>query len=219
MKKILFATVVLSSMLFASCYKSRLKGEGNIISETRTLSSFTEVVADGDVDVVIHPSTENKVVLTAYQNLIPAFKTDVNGSKLKLKYKNEYINIRNNNMKIDLYVTNINDASLNGSGKIVLQSSLPTRELGVDINGSGDITVMNNDLYSLRCNINGSGNINARNAITDHASVKISGSGDISVTVRKALDVHISGSGTVNYWGDSASVSTDISGSGKVHKN
>lgn len=219
MKKIIIAAIAFSTIVITSCHKERLKGEGSIISETRELSAFAEVVADGDVDMRIHPSTTNKVVLTAYQNLIPAFETNISGSKLKLKYKDEYINIKNNNMKIDLYVTDLSDVSINGSGKIVLQSSLPTRDLGVDINGSGNITIMDNDLYRLRCNINGSGNIDARNAISDHVSARISGSGEISVSVRTALDVDISGSGTVNYWGDSAVVNSHISGSGKVRKN
>jgi hypothetical protein len=219
MKRIIFLSLVLSTIAFASCSKLRLKGEGSILSETRQLETFTGIEANGSTDVEVVPSSSNSVVITGYQNLIPVYETKVKGGKLVLEYKRGYINVRNNNIKVIVYTTSMNSAYLNGSGNITFRDSLTSRSMSVEINGSGDMSFGANAFQTAKYKINGSGNINARAAVAENVTAEISGSGDMDITVTQSLKAEISGSGTIDYWGNPAILEKDISGSGKVRKN
>ncbi len=219
MKRIIFLSIVLSTMVFASCSKTRLKGEGSILSETRQLESFTRVEANGSTDVEIIPSSTNSVIVTGYQNLIPAYDTKVQGGKLILEFKQGYINVRNNNIKVTVYTNSLNSAYLNGSGTMVFRDSVRSNSMNVEINGSGKIRFGANAYVNASYNINGSGEIDARAAMAENVIADISGSGDIDLSVSRSLKAEISGSGTIDYWGSPSVVETDIDGSGKVRKN
>ncbi len=216
--KNLFVFAALSVLTFTSCSKHRLKGEGSIVSETRSVSGFSNISLNGSEEVEIIPSKENKVVVTGYQNLVPSYKTKVSGSTLNLEFEKNYWNVRNNNIKVTIYTTGISKMEMNGSGNISLRDSLKTDRLRMEINGSGNIYTYNNYVENVEMDINGSGNINARNLTGRYVYAEISGSGDAEITVQEKLDVKINGSGSVKYWGNPSSVNTDINGSGKVRK-
>ncbi|MBS1771909.1 MAG: DUF2807 domain-containing protein [Bacteroidetes bacterium] len=218
MKKLL-SIAVLSTVFFTSCYKGRLKGEGSIISDTRSISSFYTLQSDGEADVEVIASNSNKVVVTGYQNLVPAFETNVSGDKLTLRFKEKYINVRNNNIKVTVYSTNVNMVRINGSGRIIVGDSIKSKTMMADINGSGDIGFGKNAFDDLNLHVSGSGNISAYPATSKTVTAEISGSGDIQTTVTETLNAKISGSGDIDYMGNPVNVNLNISGSGKVHKH
>ena len=209
---------VFSILVFTSCRKNTIVGEGPIVTETRQLASFESVDADGSMDVEVYPSTTNKVEVSGYHNLVPVFETEVHNGRLRLKFRDRLFNVRHNNIKVVIYSTSIRSFSINGSGNAHLGTGLISSAMDLSINGSGDIHVEKNKFTNVHCNINGSGNIKGRQCETDHAKVDISGSGSVELSILKTLDVKISGSGDVFYWGDPAITDTDISGSGKIKK-
>jgi hypothetical protein len=64
----------------------------------------------------------------------------------------------------------------------------------------------------------GSGNYEAGGLESQSAEVTLAGSGNVTVWVREALDVRLSGSGTVNYFGTPTVGQRDISGSGDINR-
>jgi hypothetical protein len=218
MKQMIFLVAVATSLLFASCRKHTLVGDGPIVTETRTLGSFDEVQAEGDLEVTVYHSDVNKVVLTGYNSLIPVFETDISGGKLKLRFDSKYYNVRHNNLKVEVYSKDMNKYTLSGSGSANIGSGFTSSRMDLNISGSGDINIDDNYFPDMYCQISGSGNINGRYCATDNCRVRISGSGGVELSVLKSLTVDISGSGDVNYWGHPEVVTTNISGSGKVNK-
>jgi hypothetical protein len=218
-RSLTLSLIALSTVLFfSSCRKHALAGSGSTGSETRSLDNFSTIQADGSTDIEIHPSNTNKVVVSGYENLIPYYETEVRGNTLHLDFKEGYWNIRNNNIKVTVYTTDASAVRLNGSGKVMMHAGLSTNTMDVDISGSGDVYIDDNNFSRFDCRVNGSGSIDARNANCDEVYADISGSGDIDVTVNDVLDAKISGSGSVDYWGSPEVVNTDISGSGEVTK-
>lgn len=218
MKKLL-SIAVLSTVLLSSCYKTRLKGEGSIVEDSRNVSSFYTLQSDGSTDVQIYASKTNKVVVSGYQNLVPVFETNVSGDKLTLKFKEKYINVRNNNIKVTVYTTNLNMVRINGSGNITIGDSLASKTMQAEINGSGNMYFGKNLFNEMDLHVNGSGNINAYQAAGKTVTANISGSGNIKTTVLETLNAKISGSGDIEYSGNPTSVNINTSGSGKVRKN
>lgn len=218
MKKYLhiFVLAVLPLALL-SCKKTVLKGKGEFISETRSLSSFSKISMDGSNDVTIVKDTESKVILSGYSNLIAAYETKVNGNRLNLDYEDKYWNISNDNLNIEVHTPHADEMVINGSGDMVLREGFNEESLTADINGSGNMDIIGGMFDKLYLNINGSGNINSGSSDAKSAVVHINGSGDVHVKVSDYLNVKIDGSGDVTYIG-TPRLETSINGSGDVRR-
>ena len=87
-----------------------------------------------------------------------------------------------------------------------------------EINGSGDIYSDSCAYANSSLRVNGSGYIRAEHLQSKVADVEINGSGKIDVTCSENLKATIHGSGEINYWGNPATVTRNVSGSGRVRK-
>lgn len=203
-------------LLTSSCIKERLKGEGDIISETRSVSYFHTVESDGDNRVSVVRDSVYKVIVTGYENLVPEFRTSVSNGKLHLEYDDDFY-VRNDNIQIEVHAPVIENVRIEGSGRIEVRSGFTGGRFEGHIDGSGSIEVQGGSFGVMVADINGSGDIRCDQAICDTAYADISGSGDIDVNVSEYLDARISGSGTIRYRGNPV-VKSNISGSGTVKK-
>jgi hypothetical protein len=104
---------------------------------------------------------------------------------------------------------------MSGSGKIEADGTFS--DIRTVLDGSGEVVLsgisQTSDLY-----ISGSGVIRAGELFTGTCHANISGSGTIYAWVKDLLDVEISGSGIVYYYGDTPVIQTHINGSGQVIK-
>ena len=105
--------------------------------------------------------------------------------------------------------------TVSGSGDIAL-AQMSASELEATLSGSGSLTLAGT-AERQRVSLPGSGNYEAGDLESQSAEVTISGSGNGTVWVREALDVRLSGSGTVNYVGTPTVGPRDISGSGDIN--
>lgn len=218
MKKI--ATIIGISILAmgaTSCHKI-VKGGGAQVSDTRTLNTFSKVEADGSSEVTIVKDSVYMVIVSGYSNLVPAYETKVKGDRLVLGFKDNFWNVKNDNIKVEVHTPYVDKVSMNGSGNIHTGSGFIQDHFEGDINGSGNINVSNNTYKRLKTRVNGSGTFNSETCEAEDVDADISGSGDIYVKVSNHLKVRISGSGNVYYRGNPATTDVDISGSGKVNK-
>ena len=107
--------------------------------------------------------------------------------------------------------------TVQGSGDVTLQAIAP-KSYTIALSGSGDIALKGKGNASKgTIQISGSGDVCIPNIEADDVNVQISGSGDVNVFAKGKLDVKIAGSGDVSYSGD-PETSVAISGSGDVHK-
>ena len=106
--------------------------------------------------------------------------------------------------------------SLSGSGNVEVRD-LKGETFECTISGSGNIDV-EGEIKEVDFQISGSGEIEAEDLIADDAYVKISGSGDVRLQARESLEGRVSGSGSIYYSGEPKSLSTNVSGSGRIKK-
>ena len=233
MKKlsILFSASLL--LFFSSC--ERITGEGELRTETRTTANFSGIEAEVSGNVFYTEGPENKVELTAQQNILNVIETPIINNKLVIRFKNN-VQVRKHEL-ITIRVTAPSISSLNssGSGNVTVVSPLNANVLSFNLSGSGGMSLPNITTGHLEATISGSGNISIAGGTTNSEKIKISGSGtidaqqvlaksvttttsgsgNIRVHATETLDVTISGSGSVFYLGTPI-INTDISGSGKV---
>ncbi|MBZ0098076.1 MAG: DUF2807 domain-containing protein, partial [Taibaiella sp.] len=158
MKKFtVFMSVCLLALGFASCHKRGIKGEGNIVSETRMVGEFAKIEANGSTDVTVVADDEYFVIVKGYSNLVPIYKTNVSGDRLILEFKEGYWNVRNDNITVEVHTPYVDKVSLNGSGSIYVGAGYDHERLDANINGSGNVEVANSTFRYMDVFINGSG--------------------------------------------------------------
>lgn len=202
-------------LMSTSCSKEKLKGEGPDITDIRSLSTFTEVELTGSNNATIVKDTEYKVVVTGHQNLVPAFETNVSSGVLRMKFKDKYHNIQNDNIKLEIHTPNLTYVGITGSGNLKIKGDF-TGNMEGRITGSGEMTIDNGSFDKLDLEVTGSGNIKAAGSICKTGYARISGSGNIELRATDYLLADISGSGNIYYWGNPAKTDLKVTGSGKV---
>jgi len=233
MKKISVLLGMASMIVFTSCEK--VVGEGMLVSETRTTAPFNGIESEISGNVIYTQGNDYKVELTAQQNILNVMETPVLSGQLVVRFKNNVRVKSHEQVTIKVTAPTITGIGLSGSGNVSVLSpltggnfsfrlsgsgdmSLPTitcNNLETNISGSGSITIAGGTATTENFKISGSGDIDARNVLAKIVSTTTSGSGTLRLAASEKLDVKISGSGSVYYWGTPI-VSTDISGSGRV---
>lgn len=215
MHTLLIATLITT---FTACSKDKIKGEGPTIIDTRTLQAFNTVDVAGSTSVEVVKSAEYKVEISGYENLVPIYQTRVNGNILTLGY-DENDNVRNDNVQVKVFTPDFKQAVINGSVSFTVGDGFNPATMQATMNGSCQLTVGHNTVDNLFLVMYGSCRADAQKTVAKLSDIDISGSGKALVTSLEKLDVRISGSGEVHYWGDPGTVDVDISGSGKAIKH
>lgn len=218
MKK--FATIIgvlTIALSIASCHKKAIRGEGSDISETRNVSKFAQIEANGSHSITVVKDDKYFVIVSGYSNLLSHYETRVSGDRLILEMDNDFWNVKNDNIRVEVHTPYVDDVKLNGSGNMIVHSGFKQESFRAKVNGSGDISVSNNNYETTNIEVNGSGKCDMENCEVERVNANISGSGSIYVNVLEHLKVRITGSGDVHYRGN-PTMDLDVTGSGKVKK-
>lgn len=210
-----------------------IKGEGELIKESRVIESFSKLSLNIPAHVSILVTDSNSAVIVAQENIV---------EHIELKIKNNSLVIQSDRLlktdkPIEILITcnRLEELEINGMGKIVILNSYRTQKANYTINGSGDIEAKviakdikskingSGDLHLLgetqnhKIQINGSGDLKAEELISKNYDIHINGSGNANISVSEKLEVSIVGSGDITYSGDPA-IESNVTGSGKIKK-
>jgi hypothetical protein len=248
-RRFIFAVAATSLAVFAGSAQAwsisfggsgeRIKGSGEIGSETRDVGAFDGISTSGDFKILVRQGATNRVELKTDKNLLPYIETRVvdasKGRTLEIGTKKGF-NLSTNatpqlilempqlraisiagsgDVKVEAMKTAGVDASIAGSGNIVFDN-ISSERLALKVSGSGDVSASGRT-DKLTVSIAGSGDVKTRALAADDVKVSIAGSGDASVQAIKTLHVSIAGSGDVSYTG-SPEISTSVAGNGRVKK-
>jgi len=232
-----FAISIVMTLFLTSCSAQnwgKVKGDGNVITEKRSVGDFDELGVSGSFDVFLVKGKEGDLTIKIEENLLPYLVTEVANGKLKIRWKTgTSINTRKG-VEITVAFESINAIGLSGSGDIVGKDVIKSDTFEVAVSGSGDMDLEldvqkmeaavsgsgDMDLKGTATNfeaaVAGSGDIDGVNLKTEKASLRVSGSGGITITVLNELDAKVSGSGSVKYKGKPSLEDVKVSGSGTV---
>lgn len=234
--------VILTTMILASCGKDQLcnclKKTGDEITEVRSVSSFSSIEMNNNVDVVIIPDTFYSIKVTCGKNLVDGIKTEVKNNRLEIRNINKCNWLRDfeNSFTVEVTVRDLNQLTNNGSGNLSFADTLITPEFQVDNwNGTGTLSLLldcNETRFKLhtgpadivavgRSDVGyiysaGNGYCNTKNLINDYCYVTTKSTGDCFVSVTKEVGVNIEYVGDVYYSGTPYKIDQQITGSGKL---
>lgn len=231
--------LVAASVFIMSCNFTsgrRVKGDGNLSTQQRSVGDFGEVAAVGGINIVLSNGAAYGVKVSADENLQEYIETKKDGDRLVIKTRDGYRLRSRNKITINVTAPAIRELEVVGSGSIVSDGRLAynsklhaaitgSGEMNLDVDapevttrttGSGDI-MLRGTTRRYEAVINGSGSVKSGDLLSENTEVKISGSGNAMVFASKQLGVNISGSGDVAYKGSPA-VNQSISGSGSIRQ-
>ncbi len=221
MKRSLLFTLAFVCMVSLGCtsnipFSGMVKGSGQVARETRPVSGFTGVDLQTVGDVTITMGEVDSVEVEADDNLLPLLKTTVIGSELVIRQPALAKISTGNPIRFTITMKRLDKTSLSGGGDIKI-NGLDADRVKLDLPGTGQI-VANGKVKTLDVNFPGTGKIvcdglEAETVVADH-----SGTGEITIRVRRSLDAHITGHGSINYYGDPTEVTRTITGHGRIIK-
>ena len=215
---------------------SVVRGSGDIITESRSVSGFNAVQLDGAGILIVSQGDSESLEISADDNLMDSLTAQVEENTLVLGYQDQPWRktlLPSRPVVYNLTITDLTQLTLNGAGDLEIQS-LQTNALVLAINGAGNIEI--NDLSAEHLSVNlagtaaievsgvvttqminldGAGDYQAEDLQSQSATIEISGLGSGTVWATETLDVTITGGGSVSYYG-SPSISEQISGLGEV---
>lgn len=238
MKLSLLAAFVLSVCLM-SCgevFGDRVKGNGNIKSETRETSAFTKVDVSGSIDLYIRQDSVRSIKVEADENLLDHIEVTTQGETLVIRPERGFNLKPTGNIKVyvsspvferleasgacDIFSENKITSSeeihidLSGSCEVTLDLNAP--KVTADLSGASDVN-LRGETKELVVDGSGSSGIRCFELMAENVQIEISGAGNAEVFASVKLDVNVSGAADVKYKGN-AEVSQRISGAGSVKK-
>jgi hypothetical protein len=184
--------------------------------QERDLPEFYKIsfATGGYLEIV--QGEKQSVVLEGNQSELDNIITTVDNGRLRIYTKNYIEQIHD--LKVYITVKELSDITVAGSGDVVMNSSLTTRSINLEISGSGDIKISDLTASKVELQITGSGNINVKGTSTERIDVNVTGSGDVKASEleTKNADVNITGSGSVEIF-TTDMLEDNIVGSGNLY--
>ena len=204
--------MLLAAILCGSCIRPGVEGSGNVITESREVSDFNEIVLGGTGRVVVDVTGTESLTIEAEDNIMPFLETRVSNGRLRLETN------RSISPTVEIVYTitaeTLDGLVISGSG-VVEAEAVDSADFRVDISGSGDVVVEGTLSGLLSVSISGSGEFDGESLTAPEGQVDVSGSGNAVVNITDDLDVSVSGSGEVQYLGE-PNVDSSVSGSGTI---
>ena len=237
MKKFIKLTAILLLILTTtSCFIDGLtgiKGNGEVISEDRTINSnFNEIKVQQGIQVFLTQGNSTELKVEADENIIDLLITEVKGNELEIYFEKNVNKAKSRNV----YVT-ANEISKirTSSGAVVkTENTIETNSLELDSSSGSSIKVTVNtseisSSSSSGSNINIYGktktfsasaisgsSIDADKLETINTSAKVSSGANIDINVSGKLVAKASSGGSIDYEGNPTEVNKDTSSGGSV---
>ena len=224
-------------MLFFSCGfdATHIKGNGNVVTETRPVEEFHSIISKGSIDIEIMPSNSFGLEIQNDENLLEYMITEVVDGVLEVKYKKG--NFADDHSKVFITVPTLEQINSSGSADIKFHGTLKnSKQIEIQLSGSGNVEGdvdaplikakssgsgninLSGRTKTFICEIRGSGDVECSDLKSENADISAKGSADVKVFASVSLKIDITGSGHVYYSGNPPNPEINISGSGKVKK-
>ncbi len=209
-------TIILCLLLTAcTLFNTDIIGSGNVIEKSFSLNEYNSISLEGGYYLTTSTNLSgNELKIKTDDNLFSYLEISCVDNKIKIKYKDGY-NLRPTKVIEILISTNVSNIDLSGSLSIY-DTNINKNSYKISSSGSisGYISGKCNNFY---LDSSGSVYLNAQNLTNTEASLNVSGSIDTSIRVINRLNINISGSGYIKYFGNPV-ITKSISGSVTIEK-
>jgi hypothetical protein len=241
MRKFIAALTILALfVVLGSCrhgWGRRVRGNGNIKTEERTVSDFRKVEVGGAINVYVSEGSTPAVKLEGDENILGYIEVTQEGDRLIVKNKDGFDLDPSGDLRVYVTAPVFDKIRTSGACNIIGQGRITSPDgLELSVSGAGNVK-MELDAPRVKADISGSGTLNLKgetkdaeiilsgvgtahcyDLLSENTRVHISGAGSAQVYSSVGLEAHVSGMGNVHYKGNPSSIKQDVSGAGSISK-
>jgi hypothetical protein len=209
-----------------------IKGSGNIVKESRSVSGFSGIEAGGVFHVYLRQGSQYALEIETDDNVISHISTKVQGNTLVLSMEKKVQKVHDLNVFLtlpELTHLNLSGASelegvstfsanhlkLNLSGAAELELNLEANQLIADLSGAAEVELTGTS-EQVRLRMSGSASLDAESLIGKTGVVEMSGSTDAVIHLSEAMNAEVSGASDLICHGDPTQKTVEKSGSSTV---
>jgi hypothetical protein len=237
----IFSTFLLVSLfvgmtsLFAACNViGGAHGDGNVLKETRKVSSFDAIEVSGAFDIILKQGATEEVTVESDANLLPLIRTEVMGGTLRIETKKPINHVTV--MKVYVTVKDLKRIDVSGAVDISTDGRITVPELSIEASGASDSKLeiavqklrldcsgaskmkFSGSATDVNMDLSGASDIFGYDLLAESYDIDISGAGNAQLNVSKRIRAEISGAGSVKYKGSPTEVDQSVSGAGSIKK-
>jgi len=228
------AIVIFTLLSFNSFNFIGTKGSGNVIKETRTVSTFHGIEAGSAFEITVKKGDVQSLEVETDDNIMPLIKSKVKDGILELSTKGT---IRNStSFKVYITIPHIDDIDVSGAAKLIsndrfdepnmeieasgaskLEFKIKTKHLELDASGASKV-ILQGYANSAEIEVSGASKLKAYELELNSAKIDCSGASHAYVNVKESIKGEASGASSITYMGNPKMVSIETSGAGSVHR-
>jgi hypothetical protein len=212
MKRLGFLVCGLLLFSLAACHWLGVKGNGEIKTEERQVTDFSELHSDGSFDIECRSGAPS-LTLTTDENLLKYVEVEVHGNYLRLHLRERVLPTRG--LKVAVSSPQRTGCKLNGASEM-LAHDLTGESFAVKVTGAAEMKLDGN-VNQLLADMTGASELSARKLLTKTAEISTTGAASADVSVSDTLKVSITGAGDVTYHGNPV-VQKRVIGAGEIRR-
>jgi len=219
-----------------SLFAQKIKGNGTVVKQDRTITSFKSLLIEGACNVIITQGAIESISIEADDNIQKYILTENSGNNLTIKLEKGIAIESSTKMNVYLTIKNIDALVISGIGNVECTTPLLLDRLNLIKSGAGNTKLylscsaldaiisgvgsvkMIGHIADASINISGAGSLKAYDLIIQNLKIKKSGVCNVHVFAEKEIDIETSGTGDIYYKGNAKVKNLKNDGVGVVKK-
>src|ERR1700731_1086649 len=214
MNKITIALLAGLLLVAAGCRWGGMRGNVHIVTDTRSVSDFSEIQADGGFQIEWR-SGPPSLSITTDENLFRYIDSQNIDHLLRLHSHGNILS--SHGVKVAISSSTRTGAKLTGAARLTA-NQLSGHSFAIESTGAAKI-LLDGSVEELVTDMTGASRLEAESLQTKTAEISSTGASHAEVAVSDTLKVSITGAGKVIYSGNPGTIEKHISGAGSIrHK-
>lgn len=214
MNKITIAFLAGLILSTAGCRWGGIVGNGHIVTDTRSVSDFSEIQADGGFQIEWRNGPPS-LSITTDENVLPHIESQNVDHRLRLHTNGSIWS--SHGIKVAISSSTRTGAKLTGAARLTA-NQLSGHSFAIESTGAAKV-FLDGRVDQLVTDMTGASRLQAESLQTKTAEISSTGASHAEVGVSETLKVSITGAGKVIYSGNPPTVEKHISGAGSIrHK-
>src|SRR6266581_2216284 len=202
-------------LVAAGCRWGGIMGNGHIVTDTRSVSDFSEIEADGGFQIEWRSGAPS-LSITTDENLLRYISNENTDHRLRLHSRGNLW--PTHHITVAISTPTRLGAKLIGAARLTAKQ-LSGRNFAIESTGAAKV-MLDGNVDDLVTDMTGASKLEADELKTKTAEISSTGASHAEVAVTETLKVSITGAGKVIYSGNPPTVEKHITGAGSIrHKD
>ena len=205
-------------------------------SEVRSLNSFKAVKASQAIDVYLKKGDKESARVEASGVDLNDVATDVEGSSLRVRLKDNH-SWKKINVKVYVTYVSLEKIAVTSAASVFSEGAIKSNRMDISASSAGSVevnlectsvtvdtssageVVVEGKTTRLQLEASSAGNVDAYNLEAESVNAEVHSAGSAKISVAKELEASASSGGTIKYRGNPSRTNTHSSSGGSVKKS